>query len=284
MGEVFKGITKPIDDIVGTNMSGRNATVEARRAQEAATNKANDTQRYVFDQQREDNKEWLEAGKGALGGLTDMASGNYDMQTDPGYQFRLSEGLKAVNSNASARGNRKGGATMKALTRYGQNVASQEYNNQFNRLSSIAGIGQTANSQNAQAGMNYGNNVSANQIGMGNAHAAAGIAQAGRMSNLIGQGIQGASMAMASDKRLKENITSVSQQDMDEFRRTIKPYHYNYISDNLGKGDFTGVMAQDLEKSKLGKTVVFENKDGHKMVDLKKVMSLMLASMSLQEA
>jgi hypothetical protein len=56
-----------------------------------------------------------------------------DMQTDPGYGFRLSEGLKALERSAAARGGLLSGGTGKALTRYGQEAASQEFGNAFAR-------------------------------------------------------------------------------------------------------------------------------------------------------
>jgi hypothetical protein len=52
---------------------------------------------------------------------------------DPGYGFRLKEGLKAVDSQAAARGGLISGAALKASQRYGQDMASQEYTNAFNR-------------------------------------------------------------------------------------------------------------------------------------------------------
>ena len=76
-----------------------------------------------------------------------------DFYTDPGYDFRLSEGAKALERSASARGGLFSGGTLKALTRYNQDFASQEYGNAFNRfqenrrtrynqLAGIAGLGQ----------------------------------------------------------------------------------------------------------------------------------------------
>jgi hypothetical protein len=56
-----------------------------------------------------------------------------DLQADPGYGFRLSEGLKALERSAAARGGLLSGGTGKALTRYGQDMASQEFGNAFNR-------------------------------------------------------------------------------------------------------------------------------------------------------
>ncbi len=52
---------------------------------------------------------------------------------DPAYQFRFDQGLKALGSNRAAQGTFLSGATGKALQDYGQNAASQEYDNIWNR-------------------------------------------------------------------------------------------------------------------------------------------------------
>lgn len=78
--------------------------------------------------------------------------------SDPGYQFRLSEGLKSTQASAAARGGLNSGATLKALMNYGQNTANQSYGDYLNRLASAAGINQTNYaSQIGSAGQNYAN-------------------------------------------------------------------------------------------------------------------------------
>jgi hypothetical protein len=57
-----------------------------------------------------------------------------DFQQDPGYAFRLSEGLKGLDRSAAARGGLISGGAMKAATQYGQEMGSQEYQNAFNRF------------------------------------------------------------------------------------------------------------------------------------------------------
>lgn len=52
---------------------------------------------------------------------------------DPGYQFRLKEGERALTNSATAKGNLLGGAFAKAMQGYGQEQASQEYGNAYNR-------------------------------------------------------------------------------------------------------------------------------------------------------
>ena len=56
-----------------------------------------------------------------------------DFQADPGYAFRLSEGQRGLDRQAAARGGLISGSALKAASRYGQDMASQEYGNAFNR-------------------------------------------------------------------------------------------------------------------------------------------------------
>lgn len=100
------------------------------------------------------------------------------MEMDPGYQFRLDEGLKAGRNIAGARGMLNSGATAKALTRYGQDYASGEFNNIFNRLAGSAGIGQNATALNANAGAANAANVGNLLTGAANARGASAIAGA----------------------------------------------------------------------------------------------------------
>jgi hypothetical protein len=108
--------------------------------------------------------------QGADFGSLSKKFGMSDFNADPGYQFRMDQGINALQGRAAAGGGLKSGNTLKALMEYGQNLGSQEYGNaynrfnndqstQFNRLSSMAGIGQTANSALQSAGTNYANSV-----------------------------------------------------------------------------------------------------------------------------
>jgi hypothetical protein len=119
-----------------------------------------------------------------------------DFQTDPGYAFRMSEGLKSLDRQAAARGGLISGGALKAAQRYGQDLGSQEYQNAFNRyqvnranqlnpLQAMAGQGQTSATQLGNAGQNY-----AGQAGA--AYGAAGQAQASGymgMANALSQGV-----------------------------------------------------------------------------------------------
>ncbi len=62
------------------------------------------------------------------------AAPTYDqIGNDPGYQFRLGEGKRALEQSASGRGVLRTGGTLKDILGYGQNMASQEYQNVYNR-------------------------------------------------------------------------------------------------------------------------------------------------------
>lgn len=286
MGGVISSVSNTlglgnVTDAVGlTNFSGDRAL----DAQTNAANAANATQQYMYDTTRADNEPWRQVGQRAL---TQLESGNVfgegGFQADPGYQFRLSEGQRAIDAAASARGMRNSGAALKELARYGQDFASNEYNNaynrQYNRISALAGIGQSANAQTQAAGSNYANNVSSNQIGLGNAQASNQTAAANRFGGLLGQGATAAAIYY-SDERLKTDIKPIPKEDLDEMRSHLKAFYFKYKSDEYGVGQWGGVMAQDLEKSKLGKTLVVHDEAGNKMIDMKKVLSMFLATMA----
>ena len=60
-------------------------------------------------------------------------SGQQVLNDDPGYSFRVSEGMKALQAGAAARGGLLSGGAQKALVGYGQQMGSQEYEKSYNR-------------------------------------------------------------------------------------------------------------------------------------------------------
>lgn len=104
---------------------------------------------------------------GAEYGSAAKAFGNDQFQQDPGYAFRQSEGMKALERSASARGGLLSGSALKGIQRFGQDLASQEYQNAFNRyqveraarlnpLQSMMGSGQSAANTLTGAAGQYG--------------------------------------------------------------------------------------------------------------------------------
>ncbi len=185
------------------------ATESAAKTSADATQQALALQKEQFDKNQENFKPWLTAGTGAVNQLaTGLApggsmSGKVDMtgwETDPGYSFRLGEGLKALERSASARGGLLSGSTLKGINRYAQDYGSNEYSNVYgrrsaentntvNRLLSLAGLGQTANSQAANVGQNYAGNAGNLIIGNAANQANAGLTAANaNASSYLGLG------------------------------------------------------------------------------------------------
>lgn len=178
-----------------------NALQQGAQTQADAAQRAINLQQQINQQQTALNAPFYSAGVTGQNRLLDLLglSGNKgatgygkyaqdfsmgDFQQDPGYAFRLSEGQKALERSAAARGGLISGGAMKAATRYGQDMGSQEYQNAYNRyqtnranqlnpLGSLAQSGQAAaNFQSGNLG-SYGTNVG-NLIGQQGQNVAAG--------------------------------------------------------------------------------------------------------------
>jgi hypothetical protein len=79
------------------------------------------------------------------------------------------------------------GGTLKDLARFGQGLAADDYNDQFNRFMAIAGGGQQAATAGAQLGQQSAQNIGSLLTQQGNARASGYIGQA----NAINGGLQG---------------------------------------------------------------------------------------------
>ena len=194
--------------VVGS-LIGAKASKSAASTQAAAANQASDLQREIFQQTRADQEPWRQAGVNALGVMQSTAGnvpaafnfGAGDYQADPGYAFRLSEGQKALDRQAAARGGLISGGALKAAQRFGQEMGSQEYQNAYNRAftgygtdvarenqlynrqAALAGIGQTATNLVGTAGQNYATNVGNLMTGGAAAQAAGQVGQANALTS-----------------------------------------------------------------------------------------------------
>jgi hypothetical protein len=278
------GVNSGGNGLIGS-LTGANATDAAKSAQQAGVQSANSALTDSYNRQQGILAPNAQLGNYAMSRLADghLQDGNQVLQSDPGYQFRLDEGNKAISNAAAARGLGNSGGTLKALTKYGQDYASNEYNNSYNRqyntLSQLAGYGQNSTNNLANAAGQYGMGIANNYTGGANAQAAAEIAKGNQISNLVGQGA-GAAAMFFSDERLKKDLEPISKDDLSEMKKHLKAYAYKYKSEEHGEGQWIGVLAQDLEKSKLGRTLVYEDEDGFKNIDASKVLSLFLATMA----
>jgi len=62
-----------------------------------------------------------------------------DIKNDPSYQWRFDQGQKPITNSRALAGLTRGGSTMKALTDYGQNFASNEYDRIYGRAADTWG-------------------------------------------------------------------------------------------------------------------------------------------------
>ena len=201
-----------VSGLVGAQASSSAANTQAAATTQASSD-ANATQLAMYAMSREDTAPWRKKGEDALNALaTKIYAGPGDYTKSPGYDFRLAEGNKALERSAAARGSLLSGGTLKALTRYGQDYATSDYDNFLRRyyenltpLQSLAGVGQSTAAQTAVQGNQVAGQMAANtlQAGMvaGQAQAAGDINQA---NSIIGANRSGASNALLAYQVFKQ--------------------------------------------------------------------------------
>lgn len=120
----------------------------------------------------------LNAAREASGGGNQLAGPDYSaFYQSPDYQFRLGQGLNAVQGSAAAQGGLYSGNALRAITDYGSGLAAGEFGNYVNRQLALAGMGQTATTQAGNAAMTTGTNISNLLMNQGNARASGIIGQ-----------------------------------------------------------------------------------------------------------
>jgi hypothetical protein len=197
---------------------GSKAAKSAAGTQAAAARDATDAQERMFERQVELQEPFREAGMAGQNRLLQLlglgedktaadfgkyASAEFGMDkftADPGYAFRMSEGMKGLERSAAARGGLLSGSALKGIQRYGQDLASQEYQNAFNRyqtsrtntlnpFASLAGVAQSSANTLGTAAGQLGGQIGSNIIGAGNAAAAGQIGSANAIASGLGQGV-----------------------------------------------------------------------------------------------
>jgi hypothetical protein len=178
--------------IVASSYIGSQAAGDAADVQSGAMDRASELQYKQYQEDVARQKPFYDVGVNALPELVAASKytpfGTEQFQADPGYAFRLKEGQQALERSAAARGGLISGGALKAATRYGQEMGSQEYTNAFNRyqteraarlnpLQSLTGMGQTTAQQIGQQGQQMASNVGSN----------IGSAAAARASGYVGQ-------------------------------------------------------------------------------------------------
>lgn len=121
--------------------------------------------------------------------LDDFMTGPFNAD-DPSYKWRMDQGLEATQRSYAARGMTNSGNVLAALTEYGQNMASTEYSNQFNRLAQLAGANVGSPAAAGQILYNQQQQQSAGAGAIGNAVGGAikDFGSGGGFSNMFGGG------------------------------------------------------------------------------------------------
>lgn len=240
MPDPVTGITAGAS-LLGGAMSARGAS-QAAETGAAAADRTAALQKEMFDLQMKGQEPYRQAGLTGQNRLMELLGlggtpgaegyGKYakdfsmaDYQADPGYAFRLGEGQKALDRQAAARGGLISGGALKAATRYGQDMGSQEYQNAFNRyqtsrsnqlqpLGNLMASGQAAASNQGVAAGNYGTNAGQAYMAGGQATAAGQLGVGNTINNALG--------TMASSYQNQQNFN-------DFLNRQQRPgYGYTY--------------------------------------------------------
>ncbi len=156
------GVVGVAGSVAGSVISA-GAAKDAAKTQAGAARDANATQLQMFEQSRADLAPYRDAGGVALTGLERLSQQPLDMRpytptapfdpsghaytptpvytgpseadlrADPGYQFRVAEGTKALERSAASKGLLLSGGQLKDLTRFGQGQGAQEYGAAYTR-------------------------------------------------------------------------------------------------------------------------------------------------------
>jgi hypothetical protein len=207
------GIGTAVAGVAGSAMSS-DAARSAGNSQADAARDAAAMQWQQFQQMQQNLRPYMDLGQSGIGRLQQMLDSgvlgrqfNFDpsnLESTPGYQFTLQQGLKGVNNAASAKGLGLSGAQMKGIADYTTGLADQTYGqqynralqqfmtnyginaDQYNRLAGLVGLGQNAAAGVGNAGIQTASNAGGALMGGANAQAAGQIGSANAINSGLG--------------------------------------------------------------------------------------------------
>lgn len=226
---LLSGLVKGVTNIFGGG--------EAR----GGYDQASALQNRIYGENRPLYDPYIQQGATALNQLQNF--GPEALQQDPGYAFRVNQGNRYAQglANASGRGFASGNS-LRSLLNFNQNLASQEYQNAYNRLFGRAELGLNALGSASSLGQNYANNAGNLAVGRGGVTSSI-------FGNLLNAGASaaGAYFGKGSDIHIKENIEYLGQ----DHRSGLNVYEYEYAEPYKsleGDGRFIGHMAQEVQE------------------------------------
>ena len=190
--------------LLGAKMTS-DAARSAARTQADAAGAAAANERAMYEQSREDLAPYRESGYTALKDIEQMkpfltsqfGPDQFAQYLDPSMAFRQRIGTQATERMANVGGGAISGNTLRALTDYGQNLASTEYGNAFGRfqtdrtniyntLANIAGMGQGAVNTGVTSTQNLASQLTGLTTGSAAAQAAGTVGSANAYSGALG--------------------------------------------------------------------------------------------------
>lgn len=176
--------------IGGSALVGAWSANKSASAAKSAGRDANAESARQFDINQENQRPWLEAGSAALEQQQRLLRGDYSgFLESPDYQAALQLGTRQLDNGATAAGNLWGGGADADRIQFGQQLASQNLGNYWNRLAGLSNTGQTAANQLGAYGQNYAQQYGQNQWGVANARASAYGQMANAATGAINAGI-----------------------------------------------------------------------------------------------
>lgn len=170
MSWVATGVT--VGGSILGGIMGSSSEKKAAKAQEQASQAAIAEQRRQYDQNRTDLMPWMLAGNSALAQMQQLNSGNFEsFQSSPDYAYARDQMQQGVERGAAARGGLYSGGSQVDLANAMNGIASQNYGNYYNRLSQLAGVGQSTATNLGSMGQAAASNIGNAQMAAGNARA-----------------------------------------------------------------------------------------------------------------
>ena len=209
LGAVLGAGASLIGGAMASSAASKAASTQARSA-----DKATALQKQMYEEGVVRQKPFYEAGIAGQNRLMDLLGlsdrktaegygsamrpfGMSDFEADPGYAFRMKEGLKGLDQQAAARGGLISGNALRGATAYGQQLGSQEYQNAYDRyqtnranvlnpLQSLLGQAQSTANTLGTSGQDYASNAGTTMMAAGNARASGYTGSADAWNRALG--------------------------------------------------------------------------------------------------
>lgn len=189
----------------GALLAGRSQKKAADTAADAQTRVAeqnNALTREIYQRNTENFTPYMETGRNAMGSLNSLIAGDQgafdQFRQGTNYNFRLNEGLRALDSRYAAMGARESGAAMKGITRYAGDLASGELGNYTDLLRGQQQLGFGGASALAGVGQQFGETTSRNNQNAADATSNAALLRGQASSSMYGGIASGVGNALGS--------------------------------------------------------------------------------------